>query len=47
MKVEFHELTLSNEERIIPVYTEMKYHFLTGRGYKPFIKGELGFNYVG
>ncbi len=46
MKVDFHEQTLSNEERIIPVYTEMKYHLLKGRGYKFFIKGELGFNYV-
>lgn len=45
-KVDFHELTLSNEERIIPVYTEMKYHFLTNKNYKPFIKGEVGFNYV-
>ena len=46
LKVDFHELTLSNEERIIPIYTEMKYQFPTRRGYKPFIKGEVGFNYV-
>lgn len=45
-KVDFHELTLSNEERIIPVYTEMKYYFLKDKNYKPFIKGEVGFNYV-
>lgn len=46
IKVDFDELILSNEERIIPVYTEMKYHFLTDKNYKPFIKGEVGFNYV-
>ena len=46
LKVDFHELILSNEERIIPVYTEMKYYFHTNKNYKPYIKGEVGFNYV-
>ena len=48
LKVKFdsHETTLSTSEKVIPVYTEIKYNFNKDQKVSPFIKGNLGFNYV-
>lgn len=41
-----HDATLSNSEKVVPVYTEIKYSFNKDSRVSPFIKGDFGFNYV-
>lgn len=46
IKLDTHETTLATSEKVIPVYTEIKYNFNKGRRVSPFVKGDLGFSYV-
>jgi len=46
IKLDTHETTLATTEKVIPVYTEIKYSFNKGRRVSPFVKGDLGFSYV-
>lgn len=44
--INYDELRLASEEKIMPVYTELKYYFPVKSSYAPFIKTEFGFNYI-
>lgn len=41
-----YDATLSNSEKVTPIYTELKYSFNKEGRVSPFIKGDFGFNYV-
>ncbi len=41
-----HDATLSNSEKVMPVYTELKYSFNKESRVSPFIKGDFGFSYI-
>ncbi len=41
-----YDATLSNAEKVTPIYTELKYSFNREGRVSPFIKGDIGFNYI-
>lgn len=41
-----YDATLSNAEKVTPIYTELKYSFNRKGRVSPFIKGDIGFNYI-
>ena len=46
VRFDYHKATLATSEKVMPVYTEVKYDFKKGERVNPFIKADYGYSYT-